>query len=114
MRAKWHHAHGVTNVWSEPPVHGIERLKADSSKSAVAHANQKPLKLMERQILASTDPGNVIWEPFGGLCSATVAALGLRRRAFAAEINPDYFGLASSRVEDALTNLSSARPGVAA
>ena len=34
---------------------------------------------------AVTEPGDVVWEPFGGLCSASVAALTLGRRAFAAK-----------------------------
>jgi hypothetical protein len=80
MRAKWNHAHGVTNVWREPPVHGKVRVKTEDG---YLHANQKPLSLMERQVRASTNEGDVVWEPFGGLCSATLAASNLGRRAFA-------------------------------
>jgi len=76
LRSKWTHVHGVTNVWREPPVHGKEHPKGPASLAGkYAHANQKPLALMERQILACTDPGDVVWEPFGGLCSASVAAI---------------------------------------
>lgn len=96
LRAKWNHAHGVTNVWREPAVHGRERIRAGA---AFLHANQKPLSLMSRQILASTDEGDVVWEPFGGLCSASVAALRNRRRFFAAEINPEYFAIAVKRLD---------------
>jgi len=96
MRAKWNHAHGLTNVWPEPAVHGRERMRAGDG---YLHANQKPLSLMKRQILACTDPGDVIWEPFGGLCSASIAALHTGRRGFAAEMNPDYFRLAALRLE---------------
>ena len=96
MRAKWNHAHGITNVWQEPPVHGVERIKALGS--AVAHANQKPIRLMERQILASTDPGDVVWEPFGGLCAASVAAVRHGRIAHAAELGDEFFKIACNRV----------------
>lgn len=96
MRAKWNHTHGITNVWHEPPVHGAERLKTKGS--AVAHANQKPLRLMERQILSCTDPGDVIWEPFGGLCSASVAAIRNGRIAHAAELDQEFFRIACERV----------------
>jgi site-specific DNA-methyltransferase (adenine-specific) len=61
---------------TKPPVNGDERIRGQEGKKAL-HANQKPLKLMERQILASTDIGDVAWAPFGGLCSASVAALNL-------------------------------------
>jgi site-specific DNA-methyltransferase (adenine-specific) len=96
MRAKWHHTHGITNVWSEPPIRGQERLKDGDAKCL--HANQKPLRLFERIINASSDPGDVVWEPFGGLCSAAVAALRTGRLCYSSEINPAYYPLARDRV----------------
>lgn len=104
MRAKWTHVHALTNVWREPPVHGSERIHA-SSGAGTLHANQKPLALMERQIVASTDPNDVVWEPFGGLCSATVAAVRLGRRAHAAEIHPAFFEAAVRRVRETIDGL---------
>ena len=98
LRAKWHHVHGVTNVWREPAAHGRERMRAGGG---YLHANQKPLALTSRQILASTDEGDVVWEPFGGLCSASISALQNRRRFFAAEVNPAYFAVAAQRLEEA-------------
>ncbi|WP_374308718.1 DNA methyltransferase [Methylocella sp.] len=100
MRAKWNHVHTLTNVWQEPPVHGAERVKSVTG-SGYLHANQKPIALMERQIAASTDNGDVVWEPFGGLCSATVAAIRLGRLAHAAETNNDFFVAATKRVQEA-------------
>jgi DNA modification methylase len=44
-----------------------------------------------------TEPGDVIWEPFGGLCSASLAAVTLGRRAFGAEIDPAFADLAAAR-----------------
>jgi site-specific DNA-methyltransferase (adenine-specific) len=99
MRAKWTHTHGLTNVWREPPVHNGERVRVTGSSSKYLHANQKPLALMERQIVASTSAGDVVWEPFGGLCSATIAALRLSRRAFAAESNPEFYRAALARIK---------------
>lgn len=101
MRAKWTHVHALTNVWQEPPVHGAERVKVLNG-TGYLHANQKPLALMERQILAATDVNDVVWEPFGGLMSATVAAVRTGRRAHAAEMNPLFFKAASARVRDAM------------
>lgn len=99
MRAKWNHTHGITNVWREPPVHGTERIKV-SGAHTYAHANQKPLSLMERQIVASTDPGDVVWEPFGGTCSASLAAIRIGRLAFAAEVNPEFAKIAEKRLQN--------------
>ena len=95
MRAKFHCDVGITNVWREPAVRGTERLK-DEYKSV--HMNQKPLNLLERIILASSDAGDVVWEPFGGLCSTAIAALNTGRRGYSAEILPDYFAVARDRL----------------
>jgi site-specific DNA-methyltransferase (adenine-specific) len=96
MRAKWYHIHGITNVWQEPAVHGKERIRADIG---FLHANQKPLSLMRRQIQTTTDVGDVVWEPFGGMCSASTAAMLSGRRSFAAELNPDYYTVAANRLK---------------
>jgi len=89
MRAKWNHTHALTNVWNESAVRGAERLKDDNFKTL--HGNQKPLALIERIISASSDEGDTVWEPFGGLCSAAVASLRLNRRCFSAEVIPDFY-----------------------
>ncbi|HYA81268.1 MAG TPA: DNA methyltransferase [Methylocystis sp.] len=108
LRAKWTHFHGLTNVWREPAVHGAERVKARGSASAL-HANQKPLALMMRQILASSDEGDVVWEPFGGLMSASVAAVRLRRVAHAAEPIDAYFASGAARVRAELAEAPCAK-----
>lgn len=87
---------GLTNVWSEPPIHGIERIKTRDAKAA--HANQKPLSLIERIIAASSDAGDTVWEPFGGLCSASVVSLQIGRKCFSAEIHPDFYHMARNRL----------------
>lgn len=110
IRYPWTHQHGITNVWEHPPVNGVERLRnvngvrhaprvhKPTAGVATAHLNQKPLTLMRRILTAATRPGDVIWEPFGGLCSASVAALELGRRAYAAEIDPSHAALAEDRL----------------
>jgi hypothetical protein len=110
IRYPWTHQHGMTNVWEHPPVNGAERLRnVDGVRHAprvynpkagvaTAHLNQKPLALMRRILTAATRPGDVIWEPFGGLCSASVAALELGLRPFAAEINAAHADLAAERL----------------
>ena len=115
LRYRWTHEHGLTNVWSQPPVSGAERLKGTLRRAAprvhsptvasAAHLNQKPLAFMERILAAATAPGDVIWEPFGGLCTASLAALRLGRVAYAAEVDPHFAELARARLDAA------ARPG---
>ena len=95
MRAKFHCDVGITNVWREPAVRGEERLK-NVYKSV--HMNQKPLRLLEQIISASSDPLDVVWEPFGGLCSVAVAAVNTGRECHSAEILPEYFAAARERL----------------
>ena len=96
MRAKFHCEVGITNVWREPAVRGEERLK---NAFKCVHMNQKPLRLLEQILLASSDPEDVVWEPFGGLCSVAIAAVNTRRRCYSAEIIADYFTAARARLE---------------
>ncbi len=97
MRAKFTCDAGITNVWTEPAVRGIERLK---DKNQCIHMNQKPLKLLEMIIRATSDETDVMWEPFGGLCSGTIAAHKLNRRSMAAECVPDFYNIAIKRLEN--------------
>ncbi|MDA4101458.1 site-specific DNA-methyltransferase [Mycolicibacterium monacense DSM 44395] len=114
MRYPWTHAHGLTNVWRRGPLHDGERLKGSMRRSAprvyrptrasATHLNQKPLEFMERLVHAVTKEGDVVWEPFGGLASASVAAVALGRRAFVAERDPHFADIAGERLNDAVAN----------
>lgn len=98
FRAKFYCEYGINNVWNIPPLNGAERIKMGSKN---AHSNQKPLELMKLIIKASSDIHDVIWEPFGGLFSASLAAYQLKRRAFAAEIKADLYEIGKRRFENA-------------
>lgn len=95
MRSKFECPHGVTNVWDRAALRDDERVK--SPEGQAVHLNQKPLDLMTRIIEASSDPGDVVWEPFGGLFSASLAAHGLGRCAYAAEVDATYFAYGMRR-----------------
>jgi DNA methylase len=111
LRYSWRHAHGVTNVWARGPLRDGERVKGTLRRPApqvyrtgpgsAAHLNQKPVEFMSRILNAVTVPGDVVWEPFGGLCSASVAAVRLGRRAFAAETEAAFAELADRRLRHA-------------
>ena len=90
--------HGVTNVWHRPTLRGAERIKTDGTRGRAVHLNQKPLDLMSRIVEASTTEGSVLWEPFGGLFSASVAARRAGLRSFAGEIDPTYFHYGMQRI----------------
>lgn len=96
LRYAWNHQHGVTNVWTLPSLRGAERVRGNGT--ATTHLNQKPLALMRRILTSATQPGDVVWEPFGGLCSGTVAAYEMGRRAYAAEVIPAFREVALERL----------------
>jgi site-specific DNA-methyltransferase (adenine-specific) len=107
MRARFRCPHGVTNVWERGAVRGDERVTTGPRGSNRAvHLNQKPLDLMTRIIEACTEAGDVVWEPFGGLFTASLAARALGRRAFGAEIDPTYYqyGVARFTARGALSH----------
>lgn len=97
MRSTFHCPMGVTNVWDRNPLKGAERIKVPEVSGRAAHLNQKPLDLMRQIIEASSDPGHVVWEPFGGLFSASLAAKASGRKAFAGELDSTYFQLGLNR-----------------
>jgi len=111
LRYRWNYQHGITNVWRCPAVSGTERFRGDGLRAGPGrhnlgakhstHANQKPLKLMRRIVRACTVPGDVVWEPFGGLCSAAVAAIALGRVPYAAEVIGRFADLAQQRLDAA-------------
>ena len=102
LRAKFTCEVGVTNVWREPQVGGAERIqgtrKGMQYKFSSLHGSQKPFKLIELIIRASTDKGDVVWEPFGGLCPGSVVSYYLRRRYYGAEIVAEFYAAAVERL----------------
>lgn len=97
FRSKFYCPMGYTNIWDRGPLHGQERIKIPKLSTRAAHLNQKPLDLMRLIIEAASDAGDVVWEPFGGLFSASLAARQLGRLAFASELDATYFQLGVSR-----------------
>ena len=96
LRSKFYCEVGVSNVWNLSPVRGTERLK---TKYRCVHNNQKPLQLIDICIKACTDRGDLVWEPFGGLCSAAISAHRLGRSCVSAEIIPEYYAAACERLQ---------------
>jgi hypothetical protein len=102
MRAKFQCPLGVTNVWSEPQVNGAERIQGERSgmkyKFSCLHGSQKPLRFIDLIIRSSTDEGDSVWEPFGGLCPGSVVSYKILRKYVAAEIIPEFYAAASERL----------------
>jgi site-specific DNA-methyltransferase (adenine-specific) len=63
------------------------------------HPTQKPEKLLAKIILASTNPGDLILDPFAGSGTTAVVAKKLDRRFVAIESDEEYCLLAAKRLE---------------
>ena len=100
MRSRFRLELGTTNVWSEPALRGEERVRRTGGSGKFIHANQKPVRLVQRVIDATSVPGDVVWEPFGGLCTAALVSADTGRQCYAAELLPEYFAAAGARLTE--------------
>jgi modification methylase len=82
--------------WMLPLCTGNERLKTDGRK---AHPTQKPESLLYRVILSSTNPGDVILDPFFGTGTTGAVAKKLGRRWIGLERDPVYSAAAQARID---------------
>lgn len=71
-----------------------------------AHPTQKPEKLLAKLILASSNAGDVVFDPFLGSGSTSVTAKKLGRNFVGIEANPQYCVWAEKRLEMADTDKS--------
>lgn len=92
---------GVTDIWRD----------IDFYKEKRVHSTQKPLKLIQRLILASSNEGDVVLDPFAGSGSTAIASLQLKRDFITIEADEDYYNEVLKRiesVENPLGNLANA------
>lgn len=82
--------------WFLPICTGKERLRVNGLK---AHPTQKPESLLYRVLLATTNPGEVVLDPFFGTGTTGALAKRLHRHYIGIERNPRYVTLARQRIE---------------
>jgi modification methylase len=82
--------------WLLPICSGSERLKKDGKK---AHATQKPEALLYRIILACTEPGDVVLDPFFGSGTTGAVAKKLGRNYVGLEREQEYVNIATERLK---------------
>lgn len=76
---------------------------ASSEKIYGKHPTQKPLALLDRVVIASTNPGQVILDPFCGSATTGVSALLNSRKFIGIDMDEEYLSkLAIPRLKDAL------------
>lgn len=82
--------------WLIPLCTGPERLKIDGKK---AHSTQKPEALLFRVIVSSSNPGDIILDPFFGTGTTGVVAKRMGRNWIGIERDDDYVKLAQNRID---------------
>jgi len=82
--------------WLFPICSGPERLKDDGGRKA--HPTQKPEALLHRLVLASTNRGDIILDPFFGTGTTGAVARRLGRHWIGIEQDPDYAKAARERI----------------
>ena len=83
--------------WMLPICNGKERLKQNGKK---VHSTQKPESLLHRIILATTNKGDIIFDPFLGTGTTAVGAKKLGRKYYGIEREKKYFKAAVERIKN--------------
>ena len=73
---------------------------ANGTKEKTPHPTQKPVQLIRRLILASSNEGDLVVDPFAGSGTTAVVAEGHGRRWVSCERETDYLALAAERLAD--------------
>jgi modification methylase len=85
--------------WVLPICAGPERIRKDGAK---AHPTQKPEALLYRVLLATTNKGDVVLDPFFGTGTTGAVAKRLGREWIGCEREAEYREVAMERIETAL------------
>lgn len=86
-----------SDVWQIPKV---TSGKNRSSKERVPHPAQTPIELFKRIVLASSNTGDLVLDPFIGSGTTAVIASALNRQCLGFELNKDYLDLAIERIKN--------------
>lgn len=90
----------MKSVWTMPAPNGTEKLFGK-------HPTQKPVQLLERIIVASTNEGALVFDPFSGSSTTGVAAVLSKRRFVGCELESEFIQLSIKRLENAVRERTS-------
>lgn len=87
----------LKSKWYESPIN-------KSDKEKYKHPTIKPLNLVKRHILHTTQENDLILDPFSGSGTTCIAAKELNRRFIGIEINKEYHKISLDRLNGILAN----------
>ncbi|MCB4993542.1 adenine-specific DNA-methyltransferase [Streptococcus mutans] len=79
------------NVWNFSRV----RFRMDEYEN---HPTQKPEALLERIIRASSNEGDIVFDPFGGSFTTAAVSKKLKRKSISIDMNPEYYKIGLRRL----------------
>ena len=88
------------NVWEFSHMHYCNRNRKQ-------HPTQKPEGLFERMILASSDPGDIVLDPFVGSGTALRVCQQTGRNGIGIDCNPEYIEMTKARLAEEFTGFDS-------
>ena len=88
----------IDDVWDDPALYS-PWIKSFSTEKC-GYATQKPLALLDRILRVSSNPGDLVLDPFCGSGTTLLAAHALDRRWIGIDANPVAITLAQSRLAD--------------
>ncbi|MEI7027894.1 DNA-methyltransferase [Paenibacillus sp. y28] len=91
------------NVWEFSHIHY-------SNKNRKNHPTQKPEGLVERMVLASSNPGDTILDPFAGSGTTLRVCQQLGRHSIGFELNPEYVQIMKERLAEPFPGFDSIDP----
>ena len=88
----------MRDVWTMPLVQGKERLHGNDGRAF--HPTQKPEEMLKRIIIASSNEGDLILDPFLGSGTTAVVAKRLNRQWIGIEKRKKYVEMALKRISN--------------
>lgn len=90
-------------IWDIPNV-------KNNHPEKVQHPCQFPVELVERCVLALTNPNDIVYDPFSGVGSSLIAALKNNRCAYGTELEQKYVDIGMERIEKLSQGVLVTRP----
>ena len=88
----------MRDLWELPLVQGTERLRGKDNRAV--HPTQKPEEMLKRIILASSNKGDIVLDPFLGSGTTTYVAKKYDREWIGIELEKSYVKVARQRMKN--------------
>lgn len=95
--AKFNKGKVPTDVW-------MKNNHTTSKEYAGWHPTQKPISILERTILANTNPGDTVMDIFSGSGSTMIASNNCNRKFVGCEIDKEYYKKSLDRLKELSTD----------